>query len=252
MESDITEETNISLLQQKERALVGSLTTSNTTYNFKKEGLIKKTIRIMVNGNFLHIVNYYNKHDALNNFLPTPSASPELACLQISADLMPYLQGQYAPTCNTESTIAKKRFKPSDYQRPLYQYGKAYNINYSQSACSPNANIDKSKSELRDHSYSQPPPGTAKPVSDATAYHYSTKRSKASHDAISPTLSPPSIVSTAASPYGDTATLTNRFNHFYLPLDAAISGRNSFQNGGPSASFYSTPSPRRTAAYNNY
>jgi hypothetical protein len=80
-------------VQQRERALVGSLTTTNTSYNFKKDGLIKKTIRIMVNGNYLHIVNYYSKNDVLQHRLPTPSASPQLACLQISADLMPHLQG---------------------------------------------------------------------------------------------------------------------------------------------------------------
>lgn len=81
------------VLHQRERALVGSLTTANTSYNFKQNGLIKKTIRILVNGNFLHIVSYYSKHDVLNNLLPTPSSSPELAGLQISADLMPHLQG---------------------------------------------------------------------------------------------------------------------------------------------------------------
>jgi hypothetical protein len=86
-------DSNLALLHQRERALVGSLTTANTTYNFKKNGLLKKTIRIMVNGNYLHIVSYYNKNDVLNNLLPTPSASPQLACLQISADLMPHLQG---------------------------------------------------------------------------------------------------------------------------------------------------------------
>ncbi|KAI7897276.1 gluconate transport inducer 1/Pac2, partial [Mucor mucedo] len=76
------------LLHQRERALVGSLTTANTSYNFKQDGLIKKTIRIMVNGNYLHIVSYYSKNDVLENQLPTPSASPQFAGLQISADLM--------------------------------------------------------------------------------------------------------------------------------------------------------------------
>ncbi|GAN09198.1 conserved hypothetical protein [Mucor ambiguus] len=244
MINDITEETNISLIQQRERALVGSLTTTNTTYNFKKDGLIKKTIRIMVNGNFLHIVNYYNKHDALNNLLPTPSNSPELACLQISVDLMPHLKGQYATTCNMEGTITKKRFNSSDYQQPLYQHGKAYNMNYSQSVYSSTVNGNKGSSELDDHSYSQLTSGTAKPVFDATAYYYSAKRSKASHDTPSPLLSPPNIVSTAPSPCGDTATLTNRFNQFYLPSSINISGRNAFQTGSSSTSLYITPSPR--------
>ncbi|KAK4515867.1 uncharacterized protein ATC70_010825 [Mucor velutinosus] len=246
--SDITEEKNISLIQQRERALVGSLTTSNTTYNFKKQGLIKKTIRIMVNGNFLHIVNYYNKHDALNNLLPTPTTSPELACLQISADLMPHLQGQYASAYNVEGIITKKRFKPSDYKGLPYQDGKTYNINYSESVYTSITN--------NGHSCHQQQSGTVKPVFDANTYHYSTKRNKASHDtlslSLSPTLSPPIIVSTtASSPRSDTATLTNRFNQFYFPSGTGISDRNSVHDSSFSTSFYFTPSPRRTA-YNHH
>lgn len=95
------------LLHQRERALVGSLTTANTSYNFKVDGLIKKTIRIMVNGNYLHIVSYYSKNDVLDNLLPTPSSSPQFAGLHISADLMPHLQGY-------TSTPIRKRSKSSD------------------------------------------------------------------------------------------------------------------------------------------
>ncbi|KAL9550175.1 hypothetical protein MBANPS3_004842 [Mucor bainieri] len=255
MASNITEETNISLIQQRERALVGSLTTSNTTYNFKKEGLIKKTIRIMVNGNFLHIVNYYSKHDALNNLLPTPSTSPELACLQIPADLMPHLQGQYASTCNMESTtITKKRFKPSDYKLPSSRHGKTYNnMNSSQSLYPSIANGNEVSSELSDHSYSQPPSGTAEPMFDTIAYyHYSTKRNKSSHDTPLPSLSLPNAVSMAPSPCNDTATLTNRFNQFYFPSGIDISDRNSFQNNSSTTSLYTTPTPRRTTAFHHY
>ncbi|KAI8984295.1 Gti1/Pac2 family-domain-containing protein [Mycotypha africana] len=78
-------------IQQRERALVGSLTTANTSYNFKKNGLIKKTIRLMVNGNQLHVVNYYSKDDALHNLLPLPSNDPQLSQLRISSDLLIYL-----------------------------------------------------------------------------------------------------------------------------------------------------------------
>ncbi|KAI8891407.1 hypothetical protein K501DRAFT_281427 [Backusella circina FSU 941] len=83
---------------QQERALVGSLTTSNTSYNFKKGGLIKKTIRVLVNGNYLHIINYYNKNDVLSHLLPVPSKSQQLSCLTISSDLIPHLNG-----CNTNT-----------------------------------------------------------------------------------------------------------------------------------------------------
>ncbi|KAI8333507.1 Gti1/Pac2 family-domain-containing protein [Choanephora cucurbitarum] len=73
---------------EKERALVGSLTASNTIYNFKEDGLIKKTIRLQINGKHLHIINYYNKNDVLNNRLQTPSSNPQFAYLPISPDLM--------------------------------------------------------------------------------------------------------------------------------------------------------------------
>lgn len=88
---------------QQERALVGSLTTSNTSYNFKKDGLIKKTIRVLVNGNYLHIINYYSKNDVLSNLLPIPSKSQQLSCLTISSDLIPHLNG-----CNTNNYGSRK------------------------------------------------------------------------------------------------------------------------------------------------
>ncbi|KAI8148331.1 Gti1/Pac2 family-domain-containing protein [Fennellomyces sp. T-0311] len=71
--------------RNRERALVGSLTTS---YNFKKGGLIKKTMSIVVNGSPQHLISYYTKEDVLNNRLQTPSSIPELASLEISPDLL--------------------------------------------------------------------------------------------------------------------------------------------------------------------
>ncbi|KAI8093577.1 Gti1/Pac2 family-domain-containing protein [Halteromyces radiatus] len=69
----------------RERALVGSLTTS---YRFKPSGLIKKTMSIVVNGNHLHLISYYNKNDVINNTLPTPSTTASLAHLRISSDMI--------------------------------------------------------------------------------------------------------------------------------------------------------------------
>lgn len=80
-------------VDRRERALVGSLTTTNTPYNFKKNGLIKKTIRISVNGNYLHVVSYYHLSDVLERLLPTPSDSPLFSNIRISEDLLPHLQG---------------------------------------------------------------------------------------------------------------------------------------------------------------
>ncbi|CAO3638240.1 unnamed protein product [Cunninghamella echinulata] len=69
----------------RERALLGSLTTS---YKFKPNGLIKKTMSIVLNGSHLHMISYYNKDDVLNNKLPTPSTTPQLANLNISPDMI--------------------------------------------------------------------------------------------------------------------------------------------------------------------
>ncbi|KAI8364683.1 Gti1/Pac2 family-domain-containing protein [Radiomyces spectabilis] len=71
--------------RNRERALVGSLTNS---YKFKKGGLIKKTMSIVVNGSAQHLISYYTKEDVLNHRLRTPCSIPELACLEISSELL--------------------------------------------------------------------------------------------------------------------------------------------------------------------
>ncbi|ORZ02361.1 Gti1/Pac2 family-domain-containing protein, partial [Syncephalastrum racemosum] len=70
--------------RNRERALVGSLTNS---YNFKKGGLIKKTMSIIVNGSPQHLISYYTKDDVLSGRLATPSSIPELSQLEISPEL---------------------------------------------------------------------------------------------------------------------------------------------------------------------
>ncbi|GJJ74584.1 Gti1/Pac2 family transcription factor [Entomortierella parvispora] len=71
--------------KNKERALVGSLTNS---YRFKKNGLIKKTMSIVVNGVPQHLISYYSKDDVLAGRLRTPSSVPELASLDISPEFL--------------------------------------------------------------------------------------------------------------------------------------------------------------------
>ncbi|CAG8602542.1 14305_t:CDS:2 [Dentiscutata erythropus] len=71
--------------KNKERALVGSLT---NTYRFKKGGLIKKTMSIMVNGVSQHMISYYTKEDVLAGKLKTPSSMPNLAILEISPEFL--------------------------------------------------------------------------------------------------------------------------------------------------------------------
>ncbi|KAI9314863.1 Gti1/Pac2 family-domain-containing protein [Dichotomocladium elegans] len=71
--------------QQLDRRLVGSLSDS---YKFRKNGLIKKTMSIVVNGVSQHLISYYTPQDVMNNRLRTPSSVPELASLEISLELL--------------------------------------------------------------------------------------------------------------------------------------------------------------------
>jgi hypothetical protein len=71
--------------RSRERHLVGSLSDS---YNFKANGLIKKTTSIVVFGAPFHLISYYHPNDVLENQLRTPSAVPELANLEISLELL--------------------------------------------------------------------------------------------------------------------------------------------------------------------
>ncbi|KAF9984982.1 hypothetical protein BGZ75_003447 [Mortierella antarctica] len=81
--------------KNKERALVGSLTNS---YRFKKQGLIKKTMSIVVNGVSQHMISYYSKEDVLAGKLRTPSSVPELASLEISPEFLMKQNFRIPPT----------------------------------------------------------------------------------------------------------------------------------------------------------
>ncbi|KAG0354250.1 hypothetical protein BG005_006636 [Podila minutissima] len=81
--------------KNKERALVGSLTNS---YRFKKNGLIKKTMSIIVNGVSQHMISYYSKDDVLAGKLRTPSSVPELAGLEISPEFLMKQNFRIPPT----------------------------------------------------------------------------------------------------------------------------------------------------------
>lgn len=71
--------------RNRERRLVGSLSDS---YRFRKDGLIKKTMSIIVHGVAQHLISYYLPNDIISSKLRTPSSVPELASLEISPDLL--------------------------------------------------------------------------------------------------------------------------------------------------------------------
>lgn len=74
-----------SMDRNKERQLVGSLSDS---YRFKEDGLIKKTMSIIVNGVAQHLISYYDPNEVLQEKLRAPSSVPELASLEISPELL--------------------------------------------------------------------------------------------------------------------------------------------------------------------
>jgi hypothetical protein len=73
------------LVRNKERQLVGSF---SDAYNYKGNGLIKKTMSIVVDGVHHHLVSYYHPNDVLEHRLRTPSHVLELANLEISPELL--------------------------------------------------------------------------------------------------------------------------------------------------------------------
>ncbi|KAI8081603.1 Gti1/Pac2 family-domain-containing protein [Halteromyces radiatus] len=83
--SSTTTTTAGSVDRNRDRQLVGSL---SDTYKFRQDGLIKKTMSIVVNGVSQHLISYYDPRDVLQQKLRTPSSVPELASLEISPELL--------------------------------------------------------------------------------------------------------------------------------------------------------------------
>ncbi|KAI8993448.1 Gti1/Pac2 family-domain-containing protein [Pilobolus umbonatus] len=78
-------DSSVSSDRNKERLLVGSLSDS---YVFKEDGLMKKTMSIVVNGVVQHLISYYNPGEVVAERLRAPSSVPELASLEISPELL--------------------------------------------------------------------------------------------------------------------------------------------------------------------
>ncbi|KAI8085958.1 Gti1/Pac2 family-domain-containing protein [Gilbertella persicaria] len=108
-----------SFQRTRERQLVGSL---SELYHFKENGLIKKTISLVVYGSPLHLISYYNPDDVLQYQLHTPSVVPELANLEISPELLsrqnfripPMIEpdNQYSNKNNESSSVSQSMLSP--------------------------------------------------------------------------------------------------------------------------------------------
>jgi hypothetical protein len=93
------------LRRQREKALVGSLKNS---YRFKRNGLVKKSMSLIVDGVQQHIISYYNKEDVLSGILRTPSSFAELSSLEVSPGFrlrenfrIPIHQQQHIEDCSS-------------------------------------------------------------------------------------------------------------------------------------------------------
>ncbi|CAO3596518.1 unnamed protein product [Absidia cylindrospora] len=109
----------------KEKRLVGSL---SDVYNFKVDGLIKKTMSIVVNGSTQHLISYYHPQDIIDNKLRTPSSVPELTSLEISPELLvkqnfripPFVEPTLDST--TDTSVAAHPHQQQHQQRQYQQH----------------------------------------------------------------------------------------------------------------------------------
>ncbi|KAL2316387.1 Gluconate transporter inducer Gti1 [Schizosaccharomyces pombe] len=115
---------SLSYLHDTERALVGSLTDS---YGFKKSGLIKKTISLMIDGRLHHLISYYTPEDVLNGKLQTPSSFNLFQQLTISKDLLEYKSFRIPPLVEaaesekiSQLSTLEKRTLPSFPYNPFF------------------------------------------------------------------------------------------------------------------------------------
>ncbi|KAI8070720.1 Gti1/Pac2 family-domain-containing protein [Gongronella butleri] len=99
--------------RQRERSLVGSLRSS---YRFKPDGLIKKSMSLVVNGVQQHLVSYYTKEDVLHNIFKTPCDVQQLAAIEISPELIqgqnfriPFYSDESKPDDKQKDTLASKK-----------------------------------------------------------------------------------------------------------------------------------------------
>jgi hypothetical protein len=77
---------NVKQDEEFERSLVGSLVDS---YDFRKDGLVKKTMSIKIEGMTHHLVSYYRVKDVIDEVLARPSLSKQFEFIKIRAELYP-------------------------------------------------------------------------------------------------------------------------------------------------------------------
>lgn len=99
-----------------ERSLVGSLVDS---YGFKENGLIKKTISIVVSGIHHHMVSYYKPDDVLQGKFMTPSETEGIRELPITEELIKRQNFRIPP--DSLNTTPGQTVSHSSYQGQTHQ-----------------------------------------------------------------------------------------------------------------------------------
>lgn len=105
--------------RESERAYVGSLVDS---YQFKQDGLIKKTISIQYRGVQHHLVSYYSLDDVLNRRLTTPTSDFSLQHIQPRAALVTSATFR-APVDDQEFMVGDHRLGHVYAMPQLSEYG---------------------------------------------------------------------------------------------------------------------------------
>lgn len=105
--------------RESERAYVGSLVDS---YQFKQDGLIKKTISIQYRGVQHHLVSYYSLDDVVNRRLTTPTSDFSLQHIQPRAALVTSATFR-APVDDQEFMVGDHRLGHVYAMPQLSEYG---------------------------------------------------------------------------------------------------------------------------------
>lgn len=92
-----------SMNDEQHRRLYGSLIAS---YNFKVNGLVKKTLSVVVDGSKLHLVSYYRADDVLSGRLRSVSAARDFFWLQPRAAMMTIERGLSRETNDVETNFS--------------------------------------------------------------------------------------------------------------------------------------------------
>jgi hypothetical protein len=115
-------------------------TGSKGTYVFKDDGLIKKTISILMNGLTHHLICYYTKQDLTFGTLHSPRSFQELCEINIGSDLYTHQNFRKALTAGPNRTIVEEaenqdhanlNFSDSDEGRyTLDQFQRSYDYDH--------------------------------------------------------------------------------------------------------------------------